>query len=282
MRSWLFALVAVAVGACGGSAAHCDPPPRTTVGPAQPFLWRVQRGDGPIVWLYGTIHNAGGEAVPPAAWRALESAPLFVSELGDSEPDPQQIADLVRVKAGKGLDQLLPPDDWYDLRDALEGQVREDVLARSRPWFAMTQLMKRISPPPDPSMDFALAKRARTRHIAIAQLESWQDQLAALDASVTVADLQQAIHARKTMGCALSNMLVTYTTGDLPAMQKLLVIEGSATLLAPRNERWFPHLTGYLADRGAFVAVGLGHIAGDSGLIAMFERAGARVERAAP
>ena len=84
------------------------------------------------------------------------------------------------------------------------------------------------------------------------------------------------------MGCALSRMLVTYATGDLPAMQKLLLADNAASLLAPRNERWFPQLAGYLADRGAFVAVGLGHIAGDSGLVAMFERAGATVQRAAP
>lgn len=277
MRFWLLALLV----ACGSAQPHCELPPRPTA-PTQPFLWRVERGDGPILWLYGTIHNGGAADVPPAAWRALESSALFVSELGDSEPDPEQIGTLARVASGKGLDQLLPADDWYDLRDALEGRVREDDLRRARPWFAMTQLMSQISPAPSPTMDFALAKRARDHHIGVAQLETWHDQLAALDAAVSVADLQQALHARRTMGCTLSSMLVTYATGDLPAMQKLLLVEGTASLLAPRNQKWFPQLEGYLADKGAFVAVGLGHLAGDDGLPALFARAGASVERVAP
>jgi uncharacterized protein len=276
MRLWLLALLV----ACGGSQPHCELPARPTA-PTQPFLWRVQRGDGPILWLYGTVHNGGTADVAPAAWRALDSSTLFVSELGDSEPDPGLAGELARVKSGKGLDQLLPADDWYDLRDALEGRVREDDLRRARPWFAMTQLMSKMSPAPSPTMDFALAKHARDRNIGVAQLESWRDQLAALDAAVGVADLQQALHARHTMGCALSTMLVTYATGDLPAMQKLLLVEGTASLLAPRNQKWLPQLESYLTDKGAFVAVGLGHLAGDDGLPALFARAGASVERVA-
>src|SRR5678815_4648961 len=168
-----------------------------------------------------------------------------------------------------------------DRRDALEGRVREDDLRRARPWFAMTQLMSRVSPAPSPTMDVALAKRARDRNIGVAQLETWRDQLTALDAAVGVADLQQALHARRTMGCTLSSMLVTYATGDLPAMQKLLLVEGTASLLAPRNQKWFPQLDAYLTGKGAFVAVGLGHLSGDDGLPAMFARAGASVERVA-
>lgn len=282
MRPRSLALVAlVALVACGSGHPRCELPPRL-LGPTQPFLWRVQRAGGPVVWLYGTIHNGSAGDVPPAAWRALDSAPLFVSELGDSEPDPVQAGELARVKSGKGLDQLLPESDWYDLRDALEGRVREDDLRRTRPWFAMTQLMMQIAPPPSPTMDFALARRAREHHISIAQLESWRDQLIALDAAVQVADLQQAIHTRRTMECTLSKMLALYATGDLAAMEKLLVVEGTASLLAPRNQRWFPQLENYLADRGAFVAVGLGHLTGTDGLPAMFERAGATVERVAP
>jgi len=283
MRFGLFAVLAlVAWAACGSQPPRCDLPPRPT-GPTQPFLWRVQRAGGPTVWLYGTVHNGGEHDVAPAAWRALDSSPLFVSELGDSEPDPEQARKLARVWDGKGLDQLLPTSDWYDLRDALEGRVKEDDLRRARPWFAMTQLMAQLSPPPSPTMDFALARHARERHISIAQLESWRDQLAALDAAVGVSDLQQALHARRTMGCALSSMLVTYATGDLPAMEKLLVVEGTASLLAPRNQRWFPQLEKYLGEGGgAFVAVGLGHLVGNAGLPAMFERAGATVERVAP
>ena len=40
----------------------------------------------------------------------------------------------MRLPRGKGLDQLLPTDKWWDLRDALRGVVKEQELARARPW----------------------------------------------------------------------------------------------------------------------------------------------------
>jgi uncharacterized protein YbaP (TraB family) len=138
--------------------------------PVAPFLWRVQRAAGPIVWLYGTIHYGGADDVPKAAWDALESSPRFVSELGDTEGDREKTVELARLPSGKGLDQLLPADDWYDLRDALRGVIKEDDLRRARPWYAMARLNAHVAPSPQPSMDFALAKRARGRSRSIARV----------------------------------------------------------------------------------------------------------------
>lgn len=277
MLVWL-ALVAVA--ACGGPPA-CPVPPRPTA-PTPPFLWRVERPGGAVVWLFGTIHNAGEAEVPAAAWRALAASPRFVSELGDTEPDPEQTVALVRLPRGKGLDALLPADDWYELRDALRGVVKEDDLKRARPWYAMSRLTATVAPPPDPTMDFALARRARARGLPVEALESWSVQLAALADAVTLADLQQAIHARKTMRCELADLEAVYLSGDLDAIARRLVIPATATLVVARSRAWLPRIERLFETGGGFVAVGLGHLAGDDGLPAMLARAGYRVERVAP
>jgi uncharacterized protein len=269
-----------AVAACGAARPACE-----VSGPHEPrgapFLWRVQRAGGPVLWLYGTFHN-GHARVPPAAAAALASAAQFASELGDAEPDPELLRELARLPRGKGLDALLPAGDWWDLRDALAGVIAEAALARARPWFAMSQLTAAMAPSPRPTMDVALAQRARARAIPVDALESWREQLTALDAAVKLADLQQAIRERRAMRCSIARMLAAYAAGDLDAMGRLLGATQAETLLAARNRRWLPQLERYLAARGAFVAVGVSHMAGPGGLPALLAGAGYTVERAPP
>lgn len=246
---------------------------------AQPFLWKVQRGDGPVVWLYGTIHNAGVDDVPRAAFEALDTSARFVSELGDSEPDPAKTIDLARLPPGKGLDALLPANDWYDLRDSLRGVIKEEDLKRARPWFAMARLSATIAPSPSPTMDFALAKRARERKLPVEPLESWDVQLAALADAVTIADLQVAIHERTTMRCQLENLKQVYTTGDLAAMEARLLTPSTEKLRVERSKAWLPKIEPLLQAGGGFIAVGLGHLVGAEGLPALLVKAGYTVVR---
>jgi hypothetical protein len=274
------AVVAVALSACGASRPSCEiaasHEPR-----GAPFLWRVERTGGPVLWLYGTFHD-GHAKVPASAKAVLESVAHFASELGDTEIDPEKLRELARIPSGKGLDSLLPRDDWWDLRDALRDVIEEDALKRARPWFAMTQLTARMAPSPRPSMDVSLAKRARELSIGVDALETWEEQLAALDAAVKIPELQEAIHARDSMRCSAQRTLAAYAAGDLDVMGQLLGAAQSETLLAARNRKWLPQLERYLADKGAFVAVGVSHMAGSEGLPAMLERAGYTVQRAKP
>lgn len=269
-------LVLWLVASCGGAPA-CPVAP-APVGPARPFLWKAQKGET-VVWLYGTLHNASGDDVPAAAWAALEAAPRVVSELGDAEPDPAKTIELVRLPPGKGLDQQLPASDWYDLRDALRGVVKEADLARVRPWYAMARLRATVAPPPSPTMDFAITKRARAKGKPVEALESAEVQLAALAETVTLADLQQTLHERKTIKCALDHLKATYVSGDLPAMTARLVIPQTHELVVGRSKAWLPQIEGYFTTGGAFVAVGLAHLAGDEGLPVLLERAGYTVAR---
>jgi uncharacterized protein YbaP (TraB family) len=280
VRTLLVVSLAIAIALAGCAAKqHCEI--ETPHGPAQPFLWKAQGKSGDIVWLYGTIHDAGLDAVPKVALDALDRSARLITELGDVDPDPDMFRDHARIKSGPGIDQLLPSDDWYDLRDTLVGaKIKEDDLRRARPWYAMSLLTTHLAPSPGPSMDVELAKRAHGTDKPVDYLETWQDQLAALDGAVGIRDLQEAIHARKTMKCELDRLVTAYRAGDVATMQALLVIPRTKdTLLTARNQKWFPQIEQQLAKGGAFVAVGLGHMLGEQGLVAMLQRAGYTVER---
>lgn len=272
MRLLILALVA----ACGAPAPKCVLPAHAH---GAPFLWRVQKGDGPVLWLYGTIHDAGLDAVPASALAAMDAAPRFASELGDQEPDTDAVRELTHLHRGPGLDQQLGADDWWELRDALLGVIGEDDLKRVRPWYAMALLSSHALPTHGPSMDDELAERAHGKQID--HLETWREQITALDSVVVIADLREAIHAHRTMRCELTQMRATYDAGDLDAMAKLLIVPRIAPqLVYARNDRWLPELEQMLADRGGFVAVGLAHLIGDHGLPELLVRAGYTVTRA--
>jgi hypothetical protein len=276
VRLALVVVVASAI-ACGSSTPPCVLPAPGPQGP--PFLWKVQHPNGPVIWLYGTIHDAGEDEVPQVAKTALESSKHFASELGDAEPDMKQLAELARLPFGKVLDQMLPADDWWELVDAMRGTMSEDELRHAQPWFAMTRLTSKLAAPPKPSMDDALAARAKQHGIPVDALESWSEQMTALTKAVNVADLQQAIHARKTIACELSKMRALYDAGDGVTLEPLLVVRDQGTLIDARNAKWRAQLESYAVTDGAFVAVGLGHLLGNSGLPAVLARAGFLVER---
>lgn len=263
---------------CSAPVPRCPSTPRDPGAP--PLLWRVQRDGGAQVWLYGTIHDAGADDVPPAAWATLDASPRFVSELGNGDPDPRKLAELARLPWGQVLDQMLPADDWWELVNALLGVMTQDELRHARPWFALVKLNTHMARSPRPSMDTALVQHARERKIAVDPLESWDQQLASLDASVTVADLSAAIHNRRAVACELEGLRSAYRTSDMPALTRMLAgTARSAAMVGERNQRWMPQIERYLAGEGAFVAVGLGHLLGDAGLPALLARAGYTVER---
>lgn len=274
----LAALVVVAVAGCAKTpVCKIDPLPPAAREPA--FLWRVHKG-GDVLWLYGTIHDAGISSVPAVALAALDKSVRVVTELGATTPDPELYRKYARIEHGLGIDQKLLAGDWYDLRDQLRGKIKERDLARAAPWFALSLLTTYMAPSPGPSMDSEIGKRAQRLAMPVDALETWEEQFVMLNEVVGVEDLQEAIRVRETMKCDLARMLNAYEAGDIASMTAYLVTPRTAErMLYARNRIWLPKLEAYIPKGGAFVAVGLGHMLGDHGLPTLFAKAGYTVER---
>jgi uncharacterized protein YbaP (TraB family) len=156
--------------------------------------------------------------------------------------------------------------------------IKEDDLRRAQPWYAMTLLTTHLTPGGGPSMDVLLAQRAADAGKPVEHLESWREQLTALQGAVGIADLEEAIHARASMRCDLERLRGAYEAGDTRTMEALLVVARTeATILTARNMKWLPLLEGYTGS--TFVAVGLGHLLGAHGLPVLLHDHGYVVER---
>ena len=186
-RAWL-AVFAIVVAASCAKPQDCKLQPVPPGAHGGAFLWKAHKG-GDVVWLYGTIHDASLEAVPPVAKSAMENSVRLVSELGDAEPDHDLWIKYARIANGPGIDQQLPAGDWYDLRDALLGVIKEDDLRRAQPWYAMTLLSTHMAPMAEHSMDSEFAERAKELAMPVEALETWEEQMSALAKAVDVADL---------------------------------------------------------------------------------------------
>jgi uncharacterized protein YbaP (TraB family) len=147
----------------------------------------------------------------------------------------------------------------------------------------MMQLTARAWITPTPQMDKALLDRAEARGLATEFLETWDEQVAALDAAVGGPELAQAIHEYPTMRCTLADAYAAYRAGDDTRLGGALVGEARDALLARRNARWLPLLERQLASgRRAFVAIGVGHLLGEDGVLAQLTARGCEVTRVPP
>lgn len=274
----VLAVVFVVVLAACASKPACPVAP-TPATPGPPFLWKVQGKPG-VVWLYGTIHSAGIDAVPSVALDALAASKRVATELGNEQPDEELFRTYAWNRHGQGLEYQLPESEWDELREALRGKVKEHDLRRAQPWWAMSQLT-RAAGPTGKSMDDLLVKRAEERDLPVDALETWDAQLKVMSKAVTLADLRETIHARKLLHCGHARLHASYEAGNTEAMTALLVRPSHAEkMLYVRNRAWLPALEKYLAADGAFVAVGLGHLLGEQGLPALLAKAGYVVTRA--
>ncbi len=274
------ALLVLALAACGTPAPRCELP-KYSAPHGAPFLWHVTKAGAPgAVILFGTIHTASTPDVAKPVWDALASAQHYASELGDKEPDKDKFIELARIPyGGKSLDGLLANDDWWALDDALHGTIHTEDLRHAKPWYAMIKLMAKVAPAPKPSMDDALTARASEHHLPIDALETWEVQLAALDAAVAPSDLADAIHARRSIRCSQDQTQAAYLASDAEALKIKLLVD-SSHLISDRNTVWLPKIEAYVDATGTtFVAVGLGHLLGDGGLPTLLARAGYTVTR---
>jgi uncharacterized protein YbaP (TraB family) len=248
MRAAL-ALVVIALAA-GCAAPHCEPqyPERD---PGAPFLWAVQGNSGSAV-LFGTFHAAEPDDIPEQAWDLLRQADVFVAEADEIEPHHVQNGEITNdafnLPAGRSMKAEMPRDDFERLAYRLEAS--EASVDRMKPWVSLGLMIKTVYTFPFPNMSAALLTAARKRELRTDFLDTWDQQVEFLDATVGVDDLIGAIRAYDRVACDVGDDVRRYRAGDAAVAKG-----GSTEPDDPRLARWTNRIVEYLdSGQRAFVA----------------------------
>ena len=271
------------------------PTARTRAVTERPFVWEVTKR-GKTSHLFGTIHVGISldEALPPRMQDALSNARVVMLEIDPRTVDPQRLLSAARLPEGKHQEDFYPARVWHDLVNALNENMTSAMLRQLRPWFTMILLVqatvaKMHGEHPPEGMDVTIFQMASDMEQPVRALETVDTQVAAL-ASVpdeTIARIVTRSLAQDGT-TELARLLDAYSSADVERVEAITFDEEDmarapdffAAMFDRRNDAWMGPLREEL-DRGdAFVAVGLGHLLGDRGLLARLDRAGYSIRRA--
>lgn len=298
MKHWFkrgLAALGIAALATGCSSA-AETRPRAQAGPA---LWEVRDRDTTI-YLFGTIHllPQGYQWRTPRLDAAVAQSNGLVVE---TIIDPRNPAELIAAMTRLGLSPNQPPllsRVPVDKRPALQAAIaRSGVPAaafdRMETWAAAFTLIgtqfRSIGLNGDEGVETTLKQAFASAGKPVGQLETNAEQLGFFDQmpeeaqrALLVASLDQPDQVR----VQFNDMLSAWTRGDVEAIARTFNddMAGSSALsealLRRRNANWAGWIHQRMTQPGSvMVAVGAGHLAGNSSVQAMLEQRGLKVRR---
>lgn len=241
-------------------------------------------------YLLGTMHVPikPGKKLPAKVEGWIRGSTKFVMEVDLGPDDAAMMQRYAAIEKGQDLKALVPAAAWPKMVAHVKPfGVDEDALRKLDPWYVSLMYL------PTPAdggalMDSRLRETAERARVKVAYLETAEDQLGALDGVVMkedVAQLLEVVEDPKKPVEEMAQLTRAYEAGELKAVESYLFDDERMRsypdfydkVFYRRNRNWMPALERSLQRDQAFVAVGLGHLLGDRGLLALLRQRGWRV-----
>ena len=271
-----------------GTAAHAAPSTENARG----LLWKVEGKNQKPSYLFGTIHIADPRVtdLPPPVRAVLDAADDLIVEVVPDMESMARLTQSMRFGDGRTLTQTVGARMVADAQAAL-AKLRIPLadIDSLKPWAIVLMLLT-----PDLNgalpLDLVLQTRAGERGVAVAGLETMDEQIEVFDGlslddqrdllDVTLRDQAQIAGRTEALTRA-------YLARDLEKLRALAEADRLANpalhatvmrrLLADRNRRMVERMQSRLRRGNAFIAVGAAHLPGPQGLIKLLEREGYRL-----
>ncbi len=263
---------------------------------ADPALWMIRDKDTTI-YLFGTVHilKPGMTWFDEAVKTSFDASDELVIEMIKPEPAEMMriVNDLAIDKTGIALRDKLSADD----RSHYEATLTKlnipvaafDALA---PWFASVNIslipLMRAGYAADQGVEDALLTHAKARDIKITGLETPEQQLGFFDnlpQDVQIRFLNFTIDTIDEAAEGMEQMVTEWASANVNELGELMNagLEDQLiydTLLVNRNLQWAEWVEQRMAEPGAvFMAVGAGHLAGESSVQAVLAKKGLVAKR---
>ncbi len=268
-------------------------------------LWEVSGKDAKgASYLFGTHHVAPADILDrtPGFSDALEAADVVYGELIMTDMnDPslqQQIVSMSMAPADSTLSRLLTPAQLDSLNTVLKkysgGMLNASMLETLKPMMVNTQLamMQSMVAFPDfnpaEQLDAIIQSRAKETGKEIRGFETMEQQMTLLlsdPLTEQATDLMESV-AKESLSLDMAhNLAAAYEAADTEAIMKLMYdsetgfnSELADRLIIRRNLAWIETILREIPRERLFVAVGIGHLIGEEGLIESLRRKGYTVK----
>jgi uncharacterized protein len=277
----------------------------TLRGPATTSLWVARNGSN-TVYLAGTVHllSTTDYPLPRAYTEAYAKSAALYFEIDEDDPDenganltPARLDELRRDLQGKTLSQVLSPVTYGLLRDYLTNTWKVAIPSVEH-WSAQVlaltyarwhlQVVHGVAAA---GVDDYLAGRALADGKPIAGLETLASHFTILqtlyegqEEDVVDGFLFSILSGGDILG--FQELVRVWRRGDTTELARRLALartddyEDYQLLYASRNNAWIPQIEALLSTpETEMVVVGVSHMAGPDGLIALLRRRGYVVEQ---
>lgn len=269
-----------------------------TVAQADSAIWRVSKGADQVL-IGGTVHLLPPSQYPlPAEFdAAFKRSDVLVLET-DLAPmqDPARAAVLQQqllYPAGTRLSSKLSDKTRGQLLDILQRhRLTLPQIDQFKPGMLVTQLtllelqQHQFTSPGVDQHYLTLAQQQKKTLKYLEPIEFQLNLLASLGEGREDVFLQHALADVSDTADMMGKALSAWRSGDLTAVEQLVLTPVKAAdaqtyqqMFVARNQAWLPQIQALFGNKEQeLVLVGLGHLAGTEGVLALLQQAGYQVE----
>jgi uncharacterized protein YbaP (TraB family) len=258
------------------------------------LLWKVSgKGLKQPSFIFGTFHLMCKEDIhfSEQLKEAIKLSAEIYMELDMDDPSTLLSGMLyMNMKDGKKLSDLYTPEEYSKLQayftDTLHAPMM--MLQRAKPYFLVALLYPKMMDCPSPAgVEEELLKIAKENKKEIKGLETMQFQASVFDSipyEWQAKELLKNIDSFEVYKKEFDEMVNLYKKQQLDSMENMLAKSEFGSdkyedlLLNDRNKKWVSKLNEIMKKESVFVAVGAGHLSGESGLISLLKKEGYAVE----
>jgi uncharacterized protein YbaP (TraB family) len=258
------------------------------------LLWRVSgNGIKDTSYLFGTFHLVCREDIHISEQlkKAIERSHTIYMEMDMDDPSTMLSGMLyMNMKDGKKLEDLYSPEEYERLQNYFSDSLKMPLmlLEKAKPYFLIALLYPRMMNCETPAgVEEELMKIAKESKKEIKGLETMQFQASVFDSipyEWQAKELLKSIDSFSVYKDEFDKMLAMYKNQQLDSMESMIdksefgADKYGDLLLTDRNKNWVKQLKAIMKNESVFVAVGAGHLLGNTGLINLLKKAGYKVE----
>jgi uncharacterized protein YbaP (TraB family) len=276
------------------------------------LLWKVSAGENtPTLYLFGTMHLAadGFLAKHDYVRAAIDASDVVFTEAAmDQNEIATQVLQYIFLPEGMQLSDSLDASEWTLLDSALRSfnnpMISTASMARCKPMYVLItvsslQFQKYDTSTGDAlqkSVDYSVVKYAESQHKNLRYFETTAQQLQYLlndpPLEMQFRLLKKALRQKgsdDSVSALISKLPEYYHRQSLDTIARIMEYMNPGggddqklydILLRDRNYRWLETIKHFVSigRNSAFIAVGAGHLVGETGLIELLRSEGFVVE----